>query len=324
MPHGHDWLVFEKDEFEDGKKALVEYWNRWLTKYMALYENERKLVVKGRAVPPKFAGLRINILISPKADGFRFVDIWGSLRYVKLIQCITNPGAYTKPTVGVIEETYAQTKADIGVFVYDDPDDFPISSKVLSETILPDRIIVENKDPERDAERRYGLKASTILPDLALLDSALKATNTEVKGKKLEELLRSIFGRIAGFVIAGSDVRTQDEEIDIVIENQSMNYPWNRESPLILVECKNWMKKKVGANEFKLFMNKIENRVGRAKLGFLIGTHSFTTTITTEMLRQSKEDMLIVPIDGKRLRELATETDKSGVLGKFYRIALLT
>lgn len=186
---------------------------------------------------------------------------------------------------------------------------------------MPDRIIVEGTDPERDAERLYRLKARPTPPQLGLLNAALKERVANEKGKKLEELLCSIFSEIAGFKIIESDVRTQDEEIDIVIENESIDYPWSRESPLILVECKNWLSKRVGVNEFKLLMDKIENRFGRAKLGFLIGTHSFTTTVTTEILRHSKKDILIVPVDGERLRELSTQADKSEVLRKFYHIA---
>lgn len=321
-----EWVVFKKDEFEDGRKALVEYWNSWLARYMGLWKNEPDSTIKAKVIPPGYAGFRINILLSPSADGFLCPDVRHSYDIGELLRFAANPTAYNKRTMGVVQQTYAETKSDVGVFVYYDPEQFPTTSHPLSYQIFSDAIIVDGTDPNNDAERLYRLRTSPLsqLYHHNLLTSALKERDPNVKGKKLEKLLRGIFEEIKGFKIISSNIKTRDEEIDIVVENESVDYPWHRESPLILIECKNWVSRKIGANEFKLLMQKIENRFGRAKVGFLIGTHSFTSTINTEMLRHSKKDILIVPIDGKQLRELATEPDKNRVLRKFYLIAAMT
>ncbi len=323
---GRELIVYKKDEFEDGKKALIHYWNSYLSRYMELWENEPDSTTKAKVITPEFVGLRINILLSPNADGFSCPDVRHSYDIVELLRFAANPTAYEKRTFGVVQGTYAQNKSDVRVFAYDDPAQFPTVSRYLFYEIFPDAIVVNGTDPSNDAERHYRLRASPLLQSRHrdLLTSALKEKDPNMKGKKLEELLRSIFEEIPGFNVIDSRIRTRDEEIDIIIENEAIDYPWHKESPLIIVECKNWISKRIGANEFKLLMQKIENRFGRAKLGFLIGTHSFATTVNTEMLRHSKKDILIVPIDGNQLKELATEPSKNEILRKLYRIATTT
>ena len=90
----------------------------------------------------------------------------------------------------------------------------------------------------------------------------------------------------------------QTEEIDIVLLNNSDDPRYRRESALLLVECKNWSSK-IGKNEFVIFKEKIENRRSRCTLGFLISWNGFTDTFTKEMLRGSREQVLVIPIDGK-------------------------
>ena len=82
-----------------------------------------------------------------------------------------------------------------------------------------------------------------------------------------------------------------------------MDYRWLKtEGPLILVECKNWSSK-CGKNEFVAFKEKIANRKGRCRLGFLISWNGFADTFTQEMLRGSREEILVVPLDGRALRD---------------------
>lgn len=73
---------------------------------------------------------------------------------------------------------------------------------------------------------------------------------------------------------------------------------------MILVECKNWTKKPAGKNEYVAFREKLENRRGRAKLGFFISGKGFAKTFGLEDLRNSKTDLLIVPVDLKHLIEM--------------------
>ena len=107
------------------------------------------------------------------------------------------------------------------------------------------------------------------------------------------------------------NINTETEEIDIVFRNESKHPIWQRESALILVECKNWVTKRVGKNEFVVFKEKIENRFGRCHLGFLICVDRFADTLTKEMLRSSKGDLLVVPIDGNQLLQLVDSENRN-------------
>lgn len=66
-------------------------------------------------------------------------------------------------------------------------------------------------------------------------------------------------------------------------------------------ECKNWTGK-CGKNAFVVFHSKLENRSHRCTLGFLISWNGFSGTITKEMLRRSREQILVVPVTGEDIR----------------------
>ena len=86
-----------------------------------------------------------------------------------------------------------------------------------------------------------------------------------------------------------------------------------REGALILAECKNWTGK-CGKNEFVVFLAKLENRSQRCTLGFLISWNGFKETVTKEMLRGSREQILVVPITGEDIRAAVRSGDYVKVL----------
>jgi len=90
-------------------------------------------------------------------------------------------------------------------------------------------------------------------------------------------------------------VRTSTEEIDLVILNTSVSEFWKKESPVILVEAKN-QKKKTDKNDVVQFRSKIKNRSGRAKLGIIVSSASFTRTVREELLRSSEGDTVIITL----------------------------
>lgn len=133
-----------------------------------------------------------------------------------------------------------------------------------------------------------------------LVERVSTATSADDKGRSLEELCSRLFASVSGFKVTGR-VRTATEEIDISIINDSSEPRLRRESALVLAECKNWSGK-CGKDEFVVFREKMENRNQRCSLGFLISWNGFTGTITKEMLRGSRENLLIVPVTGENLR----------------------
>ena len=133
-----------------------------------------------------------------------------------------------------------------------------------------------------------------------LVDTVEKAPTSDQRGRSLEELTVRLFETIPGLTVT-SRIRTATEEIDISVLNDSQDPRFRREAAVLLVECKNW-NEKCGKNEFVLFKQKIENRSGRCTLGFLISWNGFASTVTKELLRGSKEQVLVVPITGKEIK----------------------
>lgn len=186
---------------------------------------------------------------------------------------------------------------------------------------------------DKDYEDLVVLKLDKFIRDAALLAdrerniSGLYDTvfteETNRKGKALETLIVALFSSVEGFNVIDSNVNTQTEEIDVVIRNESTHLTWQKEKSLILVECKNWHSKRVGKNEFVVFKDKLENRTGRCSLGFLVCVEEFAETITKEMLRSSKTDLLVVPIDGEKLQQLAKKTNRNQLLLDFLTAATL-
>jgi ActR/RegA family two-component response regulator len=158
---------------------------------------------------------------------------------------------------------------------------------------------------------------------LGLYETVSTEEEAHLKGKALETFIGALFSSIEGFVEVGRNINTQTEEIDITFRNESHHPTWQKESSLILVECKNWLSKRVGKDEFVLFKEKIENRTGRCRLGFLICVEEFAKTVTKEMLRSSKGDLLIVPIDGEKLQQLVQSQNRNHLLLDFLTSATL-
>ena len=140
-----------------------------------------------------------------------------------------------------------------------------------------------------------------------LVERIETATSTDDKGRSLEELASRLFAQVPGFAVTGR-IRTTTEEIDISIVNDATEPRLRRESALILAECKNWTSK-CGKDEFVIFREKLENRKRRCSFGFLISWNGFTSTVTKEILRGSREETLIVPITGQNIRSAVRSGD---------------
>jgi hypothetical protein len=146
----------------------------------------------------------------------------------------------------------------------------------------------------------------------SLVDAVETARTPDDKGRSLEELCSRLFASVPGFTVSGR-IRTETEEIDISVVNDSAEPRFRREEALILVECKNWMDKR-GKAEFVLFIAKLENRSQRCSLGFLVSWNGFKGTVTKEMLRGSREKTLVVPITGEDIRRAVRTNAFAAVL----------
>lgn len=148
-----------------------------------------------------------------------------------------------------------------------------------------------------EAENDWELK-----PLDKLISSVELSKTANEKGKALEDLLVRLFSDSQSFSVNEIRATTETEEIDVMVLNKSTDPRFMRESAILLVECKNWSGK-CGKNEFVIFKEKIENRKSRCSLGFLISWNGFAETVTKEMLRGSREEALIIPLDGNDIKE---------------------
>jgi hypothetical protein len=176
--------------------------------------------------------------------------------------------------------------------------DFGIDFSIWKDRILHS---VQNKIGAivNEIANEYSSFKSLDFPELISMVESEKDSN--IKGRLLEELMHKCFSFVKGFEII-ERLKTETEEIDLVILNKSTIPLWQKESSLILVECKNWSNK-CGKNELVIFKEKISNRKGRAKIGFFVSWNGFAETFTKEDLRSSHGDILVVPVTGKNIVE---------------------
>lgn len=128
-------------------------------------------------------------------------------------------------------------------------------------------------------------------------------TNRQKKGALLEELMLVLWRSIPGFEKTVPNRQSPDEEIDLVVVNQSTDEFWKRESSIFLIECKNWMTK-VDPTEIDRFFLKIVRRQGRCKLGFFVAPEGFTSGVETTLAANRKEDKVIVLLARPALERL--------------------
>lgn len=140
-----------------------------------------------------------------------------------------------------------------------------------------------------------------------LLDAVEASKSADDKGRTLEELVSRLFASVPGFSVTGR-IRTATEEIDVSVLNDSQEPRLRREGALVLAECKNWTGS-CGKDEFVLFHSKLENRKQRSTLGVLISWNGFAGTVTKEMLRGSRENVLLIPMIGEDIRRAVRTGD---------------
>lgn len=67
-----------------------------------------------------------------------------------------------------------------------------------------------------------------------------------------------------------------------------------------------------------IFREKLENRNQRCTLGFLVSWNGFAGTVSKEMLRGSREDLLVVPVSGEDIRSAVRAGDFAAALVSWW------
>ncbi|WP_437923328.1 response regulator [Sorangium sp. So ce291] len=142
------------------------------------------------------------------------------------------------------------------------------------------------------------------------------------RGLLLERLMVLLLKSIPGFDRLDSRLRNEVEEIDILMQNSSTDPFWQKESPYVLVECKNWSKH-VGTKELRDLWGKMEGRYHRCRLALLVAPGGLASTVRTLQLRRAESDMLVVLIGPGDLDELVRRQDRSDALQELHRRAVV-
>lgn len=173
--------------------------------------------------------------------------------------------------------------------------------------------IISVKDPVADVLTLYRDMAAAVVDEELLLDEQIAthaiadrldeaiAAAIPEKGEALEQALTLALSQVPGWVIHDVRRRTANEELDIIIANNSARSPWNGSS-LVLVEAKNWSGN-VDRVEYDALHMKIQERGGLVRIGFLVAATGFSTGFLKRAASFGTHGISIVPVVIPKLLE---------------------
>jgi len=123
------------------------------------------------------------------------------------------------------------------------------------------------------------------------------------KGRQLESLIAFLFSQVPGFEVISTNYNTATEEIDVVVRNRRVGgifsvYP----EPLILVECKNQVKR-ASKDQYVTFVAKLRNRRLSASVGFFLSMSGYTQDFRMESLRDSRQRIVVAKLGRDHLEK---------------------
>ena len=152
-----------------------------------------------------------------------------------------------------------------------------------------------------------------------------EANSSVEQGTSLENLCSLLLGTLPGWKQIESRLTLSSEEFDLVISNESTEAFWREYGTIILVECKNWRrKKKPGRTDFDTFFMKLQRRApSDCRLGFFVSMNGFARTFIEESRRILREPQVVVPLNSADLWALVMASDRSAVLKTHVRRAVI-
>ncbi|WP_437893526.1 response regulator [Sorangium sp. So ce124] len=142
------------------------------------------------------------------------------------------------------------------------------------------------------------------------------------RGTLLERLMALLLKTLPGFERLDTRLRNEVEEIDIIVQNRSTDPFWQKESPYLLVECKNWSKH-VGSKELRDLWAKMEGRFDRCRLALLVAPGGIADTVRQLQLRKAEKGLLVVLIGPGELDDLVQRRDRNDALQEMHRRAVM-
>lgn len=133
----------------------------------------------------------------------------------------------------------------------------------------------------------------------ALWSGALTAADKDARGRALEAFAAAFFEE--QFKIIARNLRTDTEELDLVLERMGATEPRFGKATYLIVECKNWRTRAVDQTAVtKLFG---ELSLHHAKQGFLVATGSISDEARQQARYAATQDVEIILIDGPAIEK---------------------
>ena len=148
----------------------------------------------------------------------------------------------------------------------------------------------------------------------------LNSGSSYQKGRRLEDLLGFLFNQVADFEVVERNYRSETDEIDLVIQLRRWSSRlWHQlDSPIVLVEAKNWSER-VDQAAVSAFGTKLDIRSPSVRVGFLVTRNGFTQDARIQVLRMARDTATVVLIDGEALEEWIDSGDPDAVLERLLR-----
>jgi hypothetical protein len=135
------------------------------------------------------------------------------------------------------------------------------------------------------------------------LGRATAAVGSQQRGDRFEDVLALLFSQVSYFRVYDINFENATEEIDLVVQNLRIPERSLPLTPIVCVSGKN-VSDSVGVSALATLEKKMANRHGQCELGFLCASGKIANTIDLDILRLSRTDKIIVPLDGQAISEL--------------------
>jgi len=136
-----------------------------------------------------------------------------------------------------------------------------------------------------------------------IADSFRDLRSTDVsryeKGRRLERFLEDVVEASIGLEVASKAVRTEDEELDLILKNNVPGTFWSSlNSPFIYVECKNWASA-VGTSEARVFESKMRQGGPYSRLGLFVALNGTTKPFRDHLAAIRRDGICVAVITGE-------------------------
>lgn len=141
------------------------------------------------------------------------------------------------------------------------------------------------------------------------------------KGLLLEQLMELLLKTVPGFHRLRARMKNETEELDILVQNDATDPFWQKESPYILVECKNWSSH-VGTKDLRDLFGKLEGRYKRCRLALFVAAGGFAETVREALHQRARDDLLVMLVGPGDIENMVKSSDRSVVLKEIHQRAV--